>query len=287
MTTRSSRSTSGRTGQVGRLRGRVRRPRERAWAMRPARRPGASSSARRRELRLLPDDLAGLDTVELGCGTAYVSAWLARRGARPVGIDNSRRQLGRQPDCSRARDRVPAPRQRRADAVPRRVVRLRDQRVRRGPVGRPARVGPGGRAHPAPRRQAPRAHQQRPVLPHGPDDEAEPCEDRLRDQFGTGRTTWPDGLGEFHPSARRLDPHVPRRWVRDPGAARAAGPGGRGRRSPGPRLSGRAAGRSRRSGRSASAREQAIGGRFGTFGLADVGAAGHHRRDSHIPREIP
>ena len=28
-------------------------------------------------------DVVGLDVVELGCGTAYVSAWLARRGARP------------------------------------------------------------------------------------------------------------------------------------------------------------------------------------------------------------
>ncbi|HTS15581.1 MAG TPA: class I SAM-dependent methyltransferase [Candidatus Sulfotelmatobacter sp.] len=46
-----------------------------------------------RELHLLPDELAGLDTIELGCGTAYVSAWLARRGARPVGIDNSPAQL--------------------------------------------------------------------------------------------------------------------------------------------------------------------------------------------------
>src|ERR671913_179427 len=45
------------------------------------------------ELRLLPDDLAGMDTIELGCGTGYVSAWLARRGARPVGIDNSAKQL--------------------------------------------------------------------------------------------------------------------------------------------------------------------------------------------------
>lgn len=33
------------------------------------------------------------DVIELGCGTAYVSSWLARRKARPVGIDNSRRQL--------------------------------------------------------------------------------------------------------------------------------------------------------------------------------------------------
>ncbi len=45
-----------------------------------------------RELRVLPE-VAGLDVVELGCGTAYWSAWLARRGARPVGVDNSERQL--------------------------------------------------------------------------------------------------------------------------------------------------------------------------------------------------
>ena len=45
------------------------------------------------ELRLLPDPLAGLDAVELGCGTAYFSAWLARAGARPVGVDASARQL--------------------------------------------------------------------------------------------------------------------------------------------------------------------------------------------------
>jgi len=45
------------------------------------------------DVRLLPDDLAGADAVELGCGTAYVSAWLARAGARVVGIDNSPNQL--------------------------------------------------------------------------------------------------------------------------------------------------------------------------------------------------
>ena len=45
------------------------------------------------EVRMLPDDLIGKDAIELGCGTAYVSAWLARRGARVVGIDNSEQQL--------------------------------------------------------------------------------------------------------------------------------------------------------------------------------------------------
>ena len=44
------------------------------------------------EVRLL-DGVDGADVVELGCGTAYVSAWLARRGARPVGVDPTRAQL--------------------------------------------------------------------------------------------------------------------------------------------------------------------------------------------------
>jgi SAM-dependent methyltransferase len=44
------------------------------------------------ELQILPD-VSGLDVIELGCGTAYWSAWLARRGARVTGIDNSERQL--------------------------------------------------------------------------------------------------------------------------------------------------------------------------------------------------
>jgi SAM-dependent methyltransferase len=38
-------------------------------------------------------DVDGLDVVELGCGTAYVSAKLARRGARPVGVDPTPAQL--------------------------------------------------------------------------------------------------------------------------------------------------------------------------------------------------
>jgi SAM-dependent methyltransferase len=49
-------------------------------------------AVRESDLRVLPD-VDGLDAIELGCGTAYWSAWLARRGARPVGLDNSRRQL--------------------------------------------------------------------------------------------------------------------------------------------------------------------------------------------------
>lgn len=45
------------------------------------------------QVPMLPADLAGADVLELGCGTGYVSAWAARAGARPVGLDNSARQL--------------------------------------------------------------------------------------------------------------------------------------------------------------------------------------------------
>jgi SAM-dependent methyltransferase len=38
-------------------------------------------------------DVSGIDVVELGCGTAYFSAQLARRGARPVGVDPTPAQL--------------------------------------------------------------------------------------------------------------------------------------------------------------------------------------------------
>jgi SAM-dependent methyltransferase len=44
------------------------------------------------ELQIL-GDVAGLDAVELGCGTAYVSAWLAKRGAHPIGVDITPAQL--------------------------------------------------------------------------------------------------------------------------------------------------------------------------------------------------
>jgi SAM-dependent methyltransferase len=45
------------------------------------------------DARILPDELEGRDVVELGCGTAYVSAWMARRGARPVAVDPTPSQL--------------------------------------------------------------------------------------------------------------------------------------------------------------------------------------------------
>ena len=70
------------------------------WWVNPGRRSWDSDQPRwgiwgipNDQLPLLPESLSGLDAVELGCGTAYVSAWMTRRGARCVGIDPSDGQL--------------------------------------------------------------------------------------------------------------------------------------------------------------------------------------------------
>jgi SAM-dependent methyltransferase len=43
--------------------------------------------------KLLPEHADGVRVVELGCGTGYVSAWLARKGARCIGVDPTGSQL--------------------------------------------------------------------------------------------------------------------------------------------------------------------------------------------------
>ena len=45
------------------------------------------------ELRLVADLEAGADVIELGCGTAAICAWLARRGFSPTGVDVARPML--------------------------------------------------------------------------------------------------------------------------------------------------------------------------------------------------
>ena len=65
-------------------------------------------------------EVEGKDVLELGCGVAYFSAWLARRGARPVGLDPTPAQLAtarrlqtttglRFPLIEAAAERVPLP----------------------------------------------------------------------------------------------------------------------------------------------------------------------------------
>jgi SAM-dependent methyltransferase len=45
------------------------------------------------DIRLLPADMSEMNCIELGCGTAYVSAWMCRRGAHVVAIDPTPAQL--------------------------------------------------------------------------------------------------------------------------------------------------------------------------------------------------
>lgn len=64
---------------------------ERAWSEEPS---WGIWGIPETELSLLPEDMTGMEVIELGCGTAYVSAWMTHRGAaRCVGIDNSQAQL--------------------------------------------------------------------------------------------------------------------------------------------------------------------------------------------------
>lgn len=44
-------------------------------------------------IEMLPPDMAGMDAVELGCGTGYVAYWMHKRGARVTAIDLSAEQL--------------------------------------------------------------------------------------------------------------------------------------------------------------------------------------------------
>ncbi len=45
------------------------------------------------EAKLLPASMSNLKCIELGCGTAYVSAWMHRRGAEVIAIDPTSNQL--------------------------------------------------------------------------------------------------------------------------------------------------------------------------------------------------
>lgn len=53
------------------------------------------------ELGVLGDP-AGVEVLEIGCGTAFFSAWLARAGARPVALDQSSHQLATAARCRAA-----------------------------------------------------------------------------------------------------------------------------------------------------------------------------------------
>ena len=163
-------------------------------AGRGRRRPGGSGASPSRRSACCPTISPGKDAIELGCGTAYVSAWLARRGARVVGIDNSAGAARHgAPPAARARSRVPAaPRQRRGGALSRCELRLRDLRVRRVPVGRPASLGARSGAPAAPGRPAGLPRQLFLMMLCMPAEDDVAATDRLlRPAFGMYRVEWP------------------------------------------------------------------------------------------------
>jgi SAM-dependent methyltransferase len=181
------------------------------------------------ELHVLPD-VAGRDVIELGCGTAYIGSWLARRGARVVGIDNSERQLATARELQREfglsfplvhgnAESVPLP-----DASFDLAVSEYGASIWADPerwVPEAARLlRPGGCLV---------------FLVNGvifmlcsPDESDVPAGDRLlRPYFGMSRFEWPDDDSvEFH-LARRLDPAAPASRIRGRESRRDPGAGGR------------------------------------------------------------
>ena len=153
------------------------------------------------EVGLLPSTLSGLDAVEVGCGTAYVSAWLARRGARPVAVDPTPSQL----EIARIQQRESGL------AFP--LIRAAGEQVPLRDAAFDLVISEYGAAIWAdPYKWIPEAAR---LLRTGgelvflgnstllmlcaPDDDDVAATDRMvRDQFGMHRFEWPDNTVEFH-----------------------------------------------------------------------------------------
>ena len=172
-----------------------------------------------------PTTLDGLDAIELGCGTGYVSAWLARRGARPVGIDNSRgaarhrARASRSGTASTSRCSTATPRRCR---FPTRASTSRSPSTARASGATPT-VDPRGRPAAAPRRRARLPRQlgaadallprRRATAPAGTE--------LLRPQFGMHRFEWPDDDSvEFHLAHGEMIAAAARHRLRGRGADR-------------------------------------------------------------------
>jgi SAM-dependent methyltransferase len=158
-------------------------------------------AAPERELGVL-GNVRGLDVIELGCGTGYISAWLARRGARPVGLDVTPAQLTTAHRCQELFGLSFPLIEADAESVP-----LRDNRFDLVISEYGASVWCD------PERWVPEAA--RLLRPGGrlvfltnsvlvtvcvPDEGGHASESLLRPQNGMSRVRWPGGGIEFHPS---------------------------------------------------------------------------------------
>ena len=155
------------------------------------------------QLHVLPADLDGLDVVELGCGTGYVSAWLARRGARPPWGSTTPSVSWRPRTCCR---RSSGSRSRLCTATPRpRRSRTRASTSRSPSTGRASGADPYEWIPEAARLLRPGGRLvflvDTPLaIMCAPDAESEPAgEHLLRPYFGMHRVEWPgDDSVEFH-----------------------------------------------------------------------------------------
>ena len=146
-------------------------------------------------------DVRGLEVIELGCGTAYFSAWLARRGARPVGVDVTLAQLRTAARCQEAHRLVFPLLQADAESVPLRAASFDLALSEYGAsvwcdprrwVAEAARLlRPGGRL----------VFLTNSVLATlcVPEEEGFAGECLQRPQRDLNRITWPGGGTEFHP----------------------------------------------------------------------------------------
>jgi SAM-dependent methyltransferase len=146
--------------------------------------------------------VAGLDVVELGCGTAYLSGLLARQGARPVGVDLTPAQLATARRCQKRFGLVFPLVEANAEEVPLQdgsfdlVVSEYGASVWCDPerwVAEAARLlRPGGRL----------VFLTNSVLATlcVPDEEGVARKQLVRPQRGLHRVRWPGGGVEFHPS---------------------------------------------------------------------------------------
>jgi SAM-dependent methyltransferase len=146
-------------------------------------------------------DVRGLDVIELGCGTAYVSAWLARRGARPVGLDVTHAQLETALHCQQRFDLSFPLVEADAENVPLRDASFDLALSEYGAsvwcdperwVAEAARLlRPGGRL----------VFLTNSVLVTlcVPEEEGFATKQLMRPQRGIGRVRWPGGGTEFHP----------------------------------------------------------------------------------------
>ena len=177
---------------------------EKAWARQPGDETWGLYGLPEATVGMLDVPLDGADTIELGCGTAYVSAWLARRGARPVALDNSPKQLETASRMQRehgldfplllgSAEEVPLP-----DASFDLAISEYGAVLWADPerwVAEASRLlRPGGRLHVLTTHTLSYL-----TAPDGEDMDA-PNEERLvRPQFGMGRTRWPgESSVEFH-----------------------------------------------------------------------------------------